>query len=233
MIPRRTLKAASLALSGPTVTGYVDLLVDLLLVRRLRPLHANVRKRLVKSPKVYVRDSGLVHALLGIDSHDTLAGHPVAGASWEGFVIENLLAAAPPGTTASFYRTRAGAEIDLVMELPGGRATWAVEIKLGLAPSIGRGFHYACEDVAPERAFIVCSGDDRYPLSNDVEVIGLREMAGLLGRVERASPHPLQPSRLQWGRRPGRIFPDRHECRESATAGAGKPAFESGGEAHV
>ncbi len=133
-----------------------------------------------KSPKVYVRDSGLVHALLGIDSHDTLAGHPVAGASWEGFVIENLLAAAPPGTAASFYRTRAGAEIDLVMELPGGRATWAVEIKLGLAPGIGRGFHYACEDVAPERAFIVCSGDDRYPLSNDVEVIGLREMAGLL-----------------------------------------------------
>ena len=175
--------AASLALSGPTVTGYVDLLVDLLLVRRLRPLHANVRKRLVKSPKVYVRDSGLVHALLGIDSHDTLAGHPVAGASWEGFVIENLLAAAPPGTAASFYRTRAGAEIDLVMELPGGRATWAVEIKLGLAPGIGRGFHYACEDVAPERAFIVYSGDDRYPLSNDMEVIGLREMAGLLRSV--------------------------------------------------
>ena len=143
-------------------------------------LRHDVRKRFVKSPKVYVRDSGLVHALLGIDSHDTLAGHPVAGASWEGFVIENLLAAAPPGTAASFYRTRAGAEIDLVMELPGGRATWAVEIKLGLVPGIGRGFHYACEDVAPERAFIVCSGDDRYPLSNDVEVIGLREMAGLL-----------------------------------------------------
>ena len=132
MIPCRTLKAASLALSGPTVTGYVDLLVDLLLVRRLRPLHANVRKRLVKSPKVYVRDSGLVHALLGIDSHDTLAGHPVAGASWEGFVIENP--AAPPGTAASFYRTRAGAEIDLVMELPGGRATWASRSSSGWRP---------------------------------------------------------------------------------------------------
>ena len=172
--------AASLALSGPTVTGYIDLLVDLLLARRLRPFHANVRKRLIKSPKVYVRDSGLVHALLGLDSHNTLAGHPVAGASWEGFVIENLLAAMPPGTAASFYRTRAGAEIDLVLELPGSTAIWAVEIKLGLTPGISRGFRNACEDVAPERAFVVYAGDDRYPLSSDLEVIGLREMTGLL-----------------------------------------------------
>ena len=111
--------AASLGVSSPTVTGYIDLLVDLLLVRRLRPFHANIRKRLVKSPKVYVRDSGLVHALLGIEDYNALAGHPVAGASWEGFVIENLLAAVPPGTAASFFRTQAGAEIDLVLELPG------------------------------------------------------------------------------------------------------------------
>ena len=172
--------AASLALSSPTVAGYVDLLVDLLLVRRLRSFHADVRKRLVKYPKVYVRDSGLVHALLGLDSHNALAGHPVAGASWEGFVIENLLAAAPPGTAAGFYRTRAGAEIDLVLELPGGTATWAVEIKLGLTPGVSRGFRNACEDVAPERSFVVYSGDDRYPLSSDLEVIGLREMTGLL-----------------------------------------------------
>ena len=178
--------AASLALSGPTVTGYIDLLVDLLLVRRLRPFHANVRKRLVKSPKVYVRDSGLVHALLGLDSHDALAGHPVAGASWEGFVIENLLAAAPPGTVAGFYRTRAGAEIDLVLELPGGRAAWAVEITLGLTPGVSRGFRNACEDVAPERSFVVYSGDDRYPLSSDLEVIGLREMTGLLRSLSKA-----------------------------------------------
>ena len=112
--------AASLGVSSPTVSTYVDLLVDLLLVRRLRPpYHANVKKRLVKSPKVYVRDSGLVHALLGIEDHNTLAGHPVAGASWEGFVVENLLAAAPPGVAAGFYRTQAGAEIDLLIELPG------------------------------------------------------------------------------------------------------------------
>ena len=115
--------AASLAVSAPTVTSYVDLLVDLLLVRRLRPFrlrpfHANVRKRLVKSPKVYVRDSGLVHALLAIEDYNALAGHPVVGLSWEGFVIENLLAVAPEGTMASFYRTSAGAEIDPVLELP-------------------------------------------------------------------------------------------------------------------
>lgn len=172
--------AASLALSSPTVSGYIDLLVDLLLVRRLRPFHANVGKRLVKSPKIYIRDSGLVHALLGIDGHSTLAGHPVAGASWEGFVIENLLAVAPPGTAASFYRTRAGAEIDLLLELPGGKRTWAVEVKLALSPRVSRGFHHACEDVAPNRAFLVYAGEGRYPLSADVEVVGLRELARML-----------------------------------------------------
>ena len=172
--------AASLALSSPTVSGYIDLLVDLLLVRRLRPFHANVGKRLVRSPKIYIRDSGLVHALLGIDGHNTLAGHPVAGASWEGFVIENLLAVAPPGTAASFYRTRAGAEIDLLLELPGGKGTWAVEVKLALSPRVSRGFHHACEDVAPNRAFLVYAGEGRYPLSADVEVVGLRELARML-----------------------------------------------------
>ena len=172
--------AASLGVSSPTVTGYIDLLVDLLLVRRLRPFHANIRKRLVKSPKVYVRDSGLVHALLGIEDHNALAGHPVAGASWEGFVIENLLAAVPPATAASFYRTQAGAEVDLVLEPPGGRQPWAIEIKLGLTPRPSRGFHHAREDIGPERSFIVYSGDERYPLSEDVEAIGLREMAAVL-----------------------------------------------------
>lgn len=172
--------AAGLSLSSPTVAGYIDLLADLLLVRRLRPFHANVRKRLVKSPKVYVRDSGLVHALLGIDSYDALAGHPVVGASWEGFVIENLLAVAPPGTAASFYRTRSGAEIDLLLELPGGRGVWAIEIKLGLAPKLSRGFHHACEDVRPRRTFVIYSGDERYPLSKDVVATGLRGMVRML-----------------------------------------------------
>ena len=172
--------AGSLAVSGPTVTTYIDLLADLLLVRRLPPLHVNVRKRLVKSPKVYVRDSGIVHALLGIASHDALIGHPVAGASWEGFVIENLLARAPAGTKASFYGTRSGAEMDLVLEFPGGRDTWAIDVKLGLAPKVARGFHSACEDIAPTSVFVVYAGAERYPLAANVEVIGLRELAAMV-----------------------------------------------------
>lgn len=173
--------AAGLSVSAPTVTSYIDLLVDLLLVRRLRPYHANTGKRLVKSPKVYVRDSGIVHALLGIGDYNAVAGHPVVGASWEGFVIENLLAAAPPRTTAGFYRTSAGAEIDLILELPGKHGTWAIEIKRGLSVTPSKGFHIARDDLQPARSFVVYSGNERYPLSEDVEAIGLPEMAGILG----------------------------------------------------
>ena len=172
--------AAGLGVSSPTVSGYVDLLADLLLVRRLPPYFANVKKRLVKSPKVYIRDSGLVHALLGIPDYPALAGHPVVGASWEGFVIDNLLAAAPPRTRATFYRTQAGAEIDLILELPGELAPWAIEIKLGLAPTLSRGFHHAREDVRPERCFVVYSGTERYPMAVGVEAISLGELAALL-----------------------------------------------------
>lgn len=172
--------AAGLSVTAPTVGSYIDLLVDLLLVRRLPPFHANVRKRLVKSPKVYVRDSGLVHALLGITTHNALAGHPVVGASWEGFVVENLMAVAPPRTTASFYRTAAGAEIDLLLELPGEPRPWAIEIKRGLSAGLTKGFHNALGDLTPERSFVVHSGNERFPLAKDVEAIGLREMAGLL-----------------------------------------------------
>ena len=175
--------AASLSISAPMVTRYVDLMTDLLLVRRLPPFIANTRKRLVKSPKVYVRDSGLVHGLLGIQDELTLTGHPVMGASWEGFVIENLLAVAPGRTLASFYRTAAGAEIDLVLELPGRTAPWAIEIKHSLAPRPARGFYNALEDVRPEKAFVVYAGTERYPSSREVEVVGVREMAEVLRGV--------------------------------------------------
>jgi|TARA_Y100000294_G_scaffold172862_1_gene188153 hypothetical protein len=172
--------AAGLSISAPTVTSYIDLLVDLLLVRRLRSFHANVKKRLVKSPKVYVRDSGLVHALLGIEDHNALAGHPVVGMSWEGFVIENLLAVAPPRTLASYYRTLAGAEIDLLLELPGKRGLWAIEIKRGLTASPSKGFHNARADLNPKRSFVVYSGEEHYSITKDIEAIGFREMANLL-----------------------------------------------------
>jgi predicted AAA+ superfamily ATPase len=171
--------AAGLSLSAPTIVRYVDLLADLLLVRRLPPLHVNVGKRLVKSPKVYVRDSGLVHALLGVEDQGDLAGHPVVGLSWEGMVIENLLAVAPGRTAASFYRTSAGAEIDLVLDIPK-RGRWAIEIKRGLAPRLEKGFHFACEDLAPDRRFVVYSGSDTYKVDAKVEAIGLRAMAEML-----------------------------------------------------
>ena len=172
--------ARSLAISAPAVSRYVDALTGLFLLRRLPPFVANVRKRLVKSPKVYIRDSGLLHALLDIGGFESLAGHPVAGLSWEGFVIENLLAAAPRGTRASYYRTAAGAEIDLVLELPGRLHPWAIEVKRGLAPRLGRGFHSAKADLQPERAFVVYAGDERHPIAESTELIGLPEMAGLL-----------------------------------------------------
>lgn len=147
--------ARALAVDGKTVAAYLDLLLDLLLVRRLAPWHGNVRKRLVKSPNVYVRDSGLVHALLGIADSEALLGHSVAGGSWEGLAIESLIAAAPEGTEPSFFRTGAGAESDLLLKLPGRRQPWAIEIKCGLAPKLERGFHAACDTVRPERRFVV------------------------------------------------------------------------------
>jgi hypothetical protein len=121
--------------------------------------------------------------LLGLADLHAVAGHPVAGASWEGFVIESLLAAAPEGTTASFFRTAAGAEIDLLLELRADHGLWAIEIKRGLAVRPGRGFHLARADVQPERSFLVYAGEDRFPVSKDVEVIGVHELAALLAEM--------------------------------------------------
>lgn len=171
--------ASALAISSQTVTRYIDLLADLLLIRRLQPFHSNTGKRLIKSPKTYVRDSGLVHSLLSIVDFNALAGHPVVGMSWEGFVIENLIAAAPMHTQYFFYRTAAGAEIDLLLELPSGEL-WAVEIKRSLAPVVEKGFHYARADLKPARCFIVYAGHDHYPLAEGIEVISLYAMTQLL-----------------------------------------------------
>ena len=174
--------AAGLSVSVPTIVRYIDLLADLLLVRRLPPFHSNTGKRLVKSPKVYVRDSGILHALLGIEDHNALAGHPVVGTSWEGFVIENLLAVAPARTLASFYRTSGGAEIDLVLDLPKGDR-WAIEIKRSLTARPEKGFHLACEDLQPRRSFVVYSGDPRFPVSAGIEAIGVGALAKALAKA--------------------------------------------------
>jgi len=167
--------ARGLAVDGKTVTRYLDLLVDLMLVRRLQPYQANIGKRLVRSPKVFIRDSGIVHALLNIESHEDLLGHPVVGASWEGFVMENLITAAPQGAVPLFYRTAAGAEIDLLLEMPK-QGLWAIEIKRGLSASPEKGFHIACEDLKPARRFLVNSGKERYLTSANTEVIGVADL---------------------------------------------------------
>jgi predicted AAA+ superfamily ATPase len=167
--------AQGLGVSGVTVGKYLDLLVDLLLVRRLPPRLNNVGKRLVRSPKVYVRDSGLAHALLGLADKEALLGHPVVGASWEGMVIENLLAVLGDRALASFYRTGGGAEVDLVLDWPDGRV-WAIEIKRSSAPKIERGLRSALDDLQPERSFVVYAGKERFRLAEDVEAIGLAEL---------------------------------------------------------
>jgi len=171
-----SMLAKSLSLSAPTISSYIDLLSDLLLVRRLPPFHANVKKRLVKSPRVYIRDSGLVHALLGIGDYNQLSGHPVFGSSWEGFVIENLISVAPERTKASFYRTAAGAEMDLILELPAGKK-WAVEVKSGLGAPLTKGFYNALEDIEADQSFVVYAGQDRYPVAGKTDAISLLELA--------------------------------------------------------
>lgn len=160
----------NLGVDGKTVSAYLDLLVDLLLVRRLPPWHANLGKRLVRSPKVYVRDSGLVHALLGIADKEALLVHPVLGQSWEGFIVENLLNCAPEGVQGHFYRSSGGAEIDLLLAWPDGKL-WAVEIKRSLAPKLERGFHAACEDLRPARKLVIYPGAESYRLREDIEVM--------------------------------------------------------------
>jgi uncharacterized protein len=174
--------AKNLSLDGKTIAKYLDLMVDLLLVRRLPPFHANVKKRLVKAPKVYVRDSGLLHTLLRIDTLDQLLSHPIVGMSWEGFVIETLLCYAPKRCQPSFYRTATGVEVDLILDLPGGQ-TWVIEIKRGVAPGLERGFHTALEDLQPNKTFVLYSGQDRYPKGNGIEVISVTEMAKELAKL--------------------------------------------------
>ena len=169
--------ARGLGVDARTVGRYLDLMVDLLLVRRLTPWRRNVGKRLTKSPKIYVRDSGVVHALLGLASKEDALGHPVAGASWEGFVVETLLSVAPERTEASFYRSSGGAEIDLILTLPG-RGAWAIEIKRSLNPRPRRGFYSACQDVEPEARFVVYPGEERYRVAREVEAVGVWGLAG-------------------------------------------------------
>jgi len=165
--------------SHTTATRYLDVLVDTMMVRRLQPHLANVGKRLVKSPKVYLRDSGVLHALLSIATVQDMQGHPIAGASWEGLVVEQVAAALPPDAQLGFYRTAAGAELDLVIER--GTRKLGVEIKFSSAPKPTKGFWQALQDLQIDRAYVIAPVLRRYPLAEGVEVVPLTEVTALLG----------------------------------------------------
>jgi uncharacterized protein len=173
--------AAALAVSGSTVARYIDVLCDLMLVRRLQPWVGNVGKRLARAPKVYVRDCGLLHALLGLPNTEAVLAHPVAGSSWEGHVIEQLIAAAP-NAEASFFRTSNGAEADLVLTASSGQ-TWVIEVKRSTAPTVSRGFHQAANDVKAQRRLLVAPVAQAYRTKGDVEVMPLLMAVGAVGQL--------------------------------------------------
>ena len=171
--------AANLEMSRGAVNRYIDILTDLLLVRRLEPWHANVKKRLIKSPRYYVRDSGILHRLLSIGSYDALLSNPILGKSWEGFVIENIHSVLSGLSEAYFYRTSAGAEIDLVLKMPNAEI-WAIEIKYGLAPKLAKHFNQSCDDIEATKKYLVYSGDDEFPIKDGTWVISL---AGIMQKI--------------------------------------------------
>lgn len=171
--------ARGIDVSVTTANRYLDLMVDLLLVRRLKPYAFNAGKRLVKMPKVYVRDSGIANALLNIGEINSLLGHPVVGGSWEGFVIENLMAVSPPHFNFYFYRTAQGAEIDLVIEITH-QQLWAIEIKRSSNPTVSKGFHIGVDDIKAEKKFVVYAGADQFSMGSQIMAIPLQGMMSML-----------------------------------------------------
>ena len=167
----------SLGVSSHTVRSYLDLLEQTFMVRVLLPDTPNLKKRLIKSPKIFLRDSGILHALLAIRTHDDLLSHPMRGSSYEGFAMENILASAPDWEP-SFYRTRAGAEIDLVLRR--GRHTLAFEIKSSTVPKVSRGFWQALEDISPDGAYVVAPVEEPYPIKHGVTVIPIAQAANII-----------------------------------------------------
>ncbi len=179
--PNASKLAAALEVSGTTVGRYIDLLVDLLLIRKLQPYTINIKKRLVKSPRIYLRDSGIVHALLNIGTYNDLLGNPIVGKSWEGFVIENILSFLPQSAQAYYYLTVGGAEIDLIIDFGGIPADlWAIEIKRSPSSGVKRGFYEACSDLNPGRKFLVHAMSDNFPMKNDIQAISLYDFMKLV-----------------------------------------------------
>lgn len=171
--------AGNLEVDHKTVSHYIDILTDLLLIRRLESWHVNVKKRLVKSPRFYIRDSGIQHLLLGINHYDALLSNPILGKSWEGFVIENIQSVLPRRAETYYYRTAAGAEIDLVIKMPSSEI-WAIEIKHGTAPKLGKYFHQTCADLGANKKFIIYGGNDEFPVGEGIKVISLIKFMEIL-----------------------------------------------------
>ncbi len=173
---------ANIDVAASTANRYVELLEDLLLIRTLRPWSGNISKRLVKTPKIYIRDSGLTHALLNLTTLNDIMGHPIVGASWEGFVIENLLSCLPIGVTPWFYRTGAGAEIDLVIEI-NNKEKYAIEIKRSLSPVVSKGFHLGCEDIEATKRYVVYPGKERFPVTKEITAIPIIDIMNELRKI--------------------------------------------------
>ena len=174
---------SNLEIDGKTVSNYIDILTDLLLLRRVEPWYANVKKRLVKSPRYYIRDSGIQHRLLGIENYDALLSNPVLGKSWEGFAVENIHSVLPRRAETYFYRTSAGAEIDLVIKMPTSEV-WAVEIKYGVAPKLGKHYSQTCDDVGATKKYVLYGGDEEFPVGDDVIVISLPKLMDKIHSVQ-------------------------------------------------
>lgn len=170
--PSLTDLGRSLEISHTTARTYLDILTDFYMVRQIQPWAGNTKKRIVKSPKIYIRDSGLLHKLLNISDFESLLGHPSIGASWEGFVCENIIVQLSSKWQYSFYRTHTQTEIDLVLEGPG-KQVWAIEIKRSSSPAIKKNFHNAAKDIGATRKFVIYSGTERYSLGDGIEAIGL------------------------------------------------------------
>ncbi len=165
----------SLEISHTTVRHYLDILTDLYMVRQIQPWAGNTKKRIVKSPKIYLRDTGLLHRLLNISNYEMLLGNPVAGPSWEGFIVENIIGVLSNKWRYSYYRTTAQTEIDLIVEGPRGEI-WAIEVKRSSAPKIHPGFHRACEDIGATKKFVVYAGSERFPIARNTDAIGVVEL---------------------------------------------------------
>jgi predicted AAA+ superfamily ATPase len=164
--------AHSLGVSSATIKSYMYILEQTFILRLLKPYTANIKKRLIKSPKLYIRDSGILHALLNIENYENFLGNPIYGNSWEGFVIENIITS-HPNWKPYFYRTSHGAEIDLILERNNKKI--AIECKASIAPTISRGFYSAMDDLSINQGYVIAPVKDSYPIRDNVMVMSLKE----------------------------------------------------------